>query len=177
MHATRRTDQAALPSPSPFPLSIGAGRPHYPAPPPYCSIKPFTPLCLDQVLMSLGVSPPPPPMFSDQVSMLPRPLSYQIKSRCNEVMLHEESPLGQITLECFLTGAKNVFSLGFVPVKEDLVVLLARDVEVRLPLLCYIALLLSPAFIMLVSSPSSSARYHWFLYRRTWLCCSLGTWR
>ena len=46
-------------------------------------------------------------------------------------MLHKESPLGEITLECFLTGAKNVFQLGFVPVKEDLVVLLARDTEVN----------------------------------------------
>lgn len=94
-----------------------------------------------------------------------------------QVMLHKESPLGEITLECFLSGAKNVFQvqyrvctgycgyavslslalaagmagssapcicstqlicpcqcacfqLGFVPVKEDLVVLLARDTEV-----------------------------------------------
>ena len=46
-------------------------------------------------------------------------------------MLHRESPLGEITLECFLSGAKNVFQLGFVPVKEDLVVLLARDVGVE----------------------------------------------
>ena len=54
-----------------------------------------------------------------------------VRSRHNEVMLHKESPLGEITLECFLTGAKNVFQLGFVPVKEDLVVLLARDVDVN----------------------------------------------
>jgi len=54
-----------------------------------------------------------------------------VRSKHNEVMLHKESPLGEITLECFLTGAKNVFQLGFVPVKEDLVVLLARDVEVH----------------------------------------------
>jgi regulator of nonsense transcripts 1 len=53
-----------------------------------------------------------------------------VRSRHNEVMLHKESPLGEITLECFLTGGKNVFQLGFVPVKEDLVVLLARDVDV-----------------------------------------------
>lgn len=53
-----------------------------------------------------------------------------VRSKHNEVMLHKESPLGEITLECFLTGAKNVFQLGFVPVKEDLVVLLARDTEV-----------------------------------------------
>ena len=54
-----------------------------------------------------------------------------VRSRHNEVMLHKESPLGEITLECFLTGARNVFQLGFVPVKEDLVVLLARDVDVN----------------------------------------------
>ena len=54
-----------------------------------------------------------------------------VRSRNNEVMLHKESPLGEITLECFITGAKNVFQLGFVPVKEDLVVLLARDTEVN----------------------------------------------
>jgi len=65
---------------------------------------------------------------------LPFAMPSQIKSRSNEVMLHAESPLGEITLECFLTGAKNVFQLGFVPVKEDLVVLLARDVEVIWPL-------------------------------------------
>uniref|UniRef100_A0A7S2DKE2 Upf1 domain-containing protein n=2 Tax=Haptolina brevifila TaxID=156173 RepID=A0A7S2DKE2_9EUKA len=53
-----------------------------------------------------------------------------VRSKNNEVMLHKESPLGEITLECFITGAKNVFQLGFVPVKEDLVVLLARDTEV-----------------------------------------------
>jgi hypothetical protein len=37
-----------------------------------------------------------------------------VKSRNNEVMLHKESPLGEITLECFLTGGHNVFQLGFV---------------------------------------------------------------
>ena len=54
-----------------------------------------------------------------------------IRSKHNEVMLHRESPLGEITLECFLSGAKNVFQLGSVPVKEDLVVLLARDVSIE----------------------------------------------
>ena len=32
-----------------------------------------------------------------------------VKSRNNEVMLHKESPLGEIILECFLTGWRNVF--------------------------------------------------------------------
>ena len=54
---------------------------------------------------------------------------HMVRSKNSEVMLHKESPLGEITLECFLTGAKNIFQLGFVPVKEDLVVLLARDVD------------------------------------------------
>ena len=53
-----------------------------------------------------------------------------VKSGNNQVMLHKESPLGEITLECFLTGVTNAFQLGFVPVQEDLVVLLARDVDV-----------------------------------------------
>ena len=46
-------------------------------------------------------------------------------------MLHKESPLGEIALECFLTGTKNLFQLGFVPVKDDLVVLLARDADAQ----------------------------------------------
>ena len=35
-----------------------------------------------------------------------------VRSKHNEVVLHKESPLGEITLECFLTGTKNVFQLG-----------------------------------------------------------------
>ena len=37
---------------------------------------------------------------------------HMVRSKHNEVMLHKESPLGEITLECFLTGAKNIFQLG-----------------------------------------------------------------
>ena len=54
-----------------------------------------------------------------------------VRSKHNEVVLHKESPLGEITLECFLTGGKNVFQLGFVPVEDDLVVLLRRDVDIN----------------------------------------------
>jgi len=39
-----------------------------------------------------------------------------VRSKHNEVVLHKESPLGEITLECFLTGTKNVFQLGAPPI-------------------------------------------------------------
>jgi regulator of nonsense transcripts 1 len=40
----------------------------------------------------------------------------QVKSKCREVQLHRDSPLGEAVLECYASGNKNVFSLGFVPV-------------------------------------------------------------
>lgn len=40
----------------------------------------------------------------------------QVKSKCREVQLHKDSPLGEAVLECYATGNKNVFTLGFVPV-------------------------------------------------------------
>ena len=49
----------------------------------------------------------------------------QVKSRCKEVSLHRDSPLGETVLECYASGSRNVFALGFVPVKsENTVVLL-----------------------------------------------------
>ena len=36
---------------------------------------------------------------------------HMVRSRHNEVMLHKESPLGEITLECFISGVKNAFQL------------------------------------------------------------------
>jgi len=51
-----------------------------------------------------------------------------VRSRNKEVQLHADSPLGDMVLECYLTGQKNVFTLGFVPcVDDEVVVLLARD--------------------------------------------------
>lgn len=52
-----------------------------------------------------------------------------IRSKHKVVTLHKDSPLGEMTLECYLTGTKNVFQLGFIPAKDDnTVVLLSRDV-------------------------------------------------
>jgi hypothetical protein len=52
----------------------------------------------------------------------------QVKSKSREVQLHRDSSLGEAVLECYASGNRNVFSLGFVPVAGDnTVVLLARD--------------------------------------------------
>ena len=51
-----------------------------------------------------------------------------VRSRNKEVSLHKESPLGDMVLECYVTGTRNAFQLGFIPCKsENVVVLLARD--------------------------------------------------
>ncbi|GAX77331.1 hypothetical protein CEUSTIGMA_g4777.t1 [Chlamydomonas eustigma] len=57
-----------------------------------------------------------------------------VKSKNKEVQLHKDSPLGDAVLECYASGTRNVFVLGFVPVKsENTVVLLARDTPVHHP--------------------------------------------
>jgi hypothetical protein len=59
---------------------------------------------------------------------LPKTCTIQVKSKSREVQLHKDSSLGEAVLECYASGNKNVFSLGFVPVAGDnTVVLLARD--------------------------------------------------
>ena len=45
-----------------------------------------------------------------------------------EVSLHRDSPLGETVLECYNCGERNVFVLGFIPAKqEQVVVLLCRS--------------------------------------------------
>lgn len=57
-----------------------------------------------------------------------------VRSRCREVQLHKDSPLGDAVLECYNSGARNIFVLGFVPVRSDnTVVLLARDTPPNAP--------------------------------------------
>lgn len=36
-----------------------------------------------------------------------------------EVSLHKDSPLGETVLECYNSGSRNVFALGFVPLKDE----------------------------------------------------------
>ncbi len=58
----------------------------------------------------------------------------QVRSKNKEVKLHKDSPLGDTVLECYVTGSRNVFALGFVPVKsENTVVLLSREVTANNP--------------------------------------------
>jgi regulator of nonsense transcripts 1 len=51
-------------------------------------------------------------------------LHHLVKSRHKSVQLHPKSSLGDTTLECYACGSKNVFLLGFIPAKEDTVVVL-----------------------------------------------------
>lgn len=58
----------------------------------------------------------------------------QVKAKLKEVQLHKDSPLGDTVLECYNSGSRNVFALGFVPVKaENTVVLLSRDTSPNAP--------------------------------------------
>ena len=51
-----------------------------------------------------------------------------VRSRNNHVQLHDEGPLGDTVLECYCCGTKNVFTLGFIPSKQDsVVILLCRE--------------------------------------------------
>ena len=55
-------------------------------------------------------------------------VNHLVRSRHKAVALHESSPLGDSTLECFNCGSRNVFLLGFIPSKQDnVVVLLCRE--------------------------------------------------
>lgn len=55
-------------------------------------------------------------------------IQHLVRSKNKEVSLHPESPLGETVLECYNCGCRNVFLLGFIPAKQDsVVVLLCRD--------------------------------------------------
>lgn len=55
-------------------------------------------------------------------------IQHLVRSKQKEVALHPESPLGETVLECYNCGCRNVFLLGFIPAKQDaVVVLLCRD--------------------------------------------------
>ena len=78
-------------------------------------------------------SPPPPPHHSlislSSLTPLPPPshshiINHLVRSKCKEVSLHRDSPLGETVLECYNCGSRNVFLLGFIPAKADSVVVL-----------------------------------------------------
>ena len=39
--------------------------------------------------------------------------------QARDVALHKDSPLGDAVLECYNSGSRNVFGLGFVPLKDE----------------------------------------------------------
>ena len=55
-------------------------------------------------------------------------VQHLVRSKSKQVSLHPDSPLGETTLECYNCGCKNIFLLGFIPAKNDsVVVLLCRE--------------------------------------------------
>eukprot|EP00878_Enallax_costatus_P027090 GHUV01029134.1.p1 GENE.GHUV01029134.1~~GHUV01029134.1.p1 ORF type:complete len:229 (+),score=44.50 GHUV01029134.1:522-1208(+) len=97
-----------------------------------------------------------------------------VKSKCREVQLHKDSPLGEAVLECYASGNRNVFSLGFVPVAGDnTVVLLARDTPASGPAVRDLGVDMSQ-----VSAVSSCRGWYRCVYschagaNLFWACCS-----
>jgi len=45
---------------------------------------------------------------------------WQVKAKVKQCKLHKDSPLGDAMLECYSCASRNVFALGFVPVKVTL---------------------------------------------------------
>lgn len=51
-------------------------------------------------------------------------VTHMVLSRHTSVSLHEDSGLGDTTLECYNCGKQNVFNLGFISAKQDQVVVM-----------------------------------------------------
>mmetsp|Transcript_25420 Transcript_25420/g.27792 ORF Transcript_25420/g.27792 Transcript_25420/m.27792 type:complete len:1081 (+) Transcript_25420:100-3342(+) len=55
-------------------------------------------------------------------------IQHLVRSRNRTVSLHPDSPLGETLIECYNCGSRNVFLMGFIPAKNDsVVVLLCRE--------------------------------------------------
>ena len=51
-----------------------------------------------------------------------------MRTKAKKVQLHPDSPLGETLVECYNCGSCNVFGMGFMPAKNDsVVVLLCRE--------------------------------------------------
>jgi len=55
-------------------------------------------------------------------------IQHLVRSKNKQISLHPDSPLGDTILECYNCGCRNIFLLGFIPAKNDsVVVLLCRE--------------------------------------------------
>eukprot|EP00331_Platyophrya_macrostoma_P020281 CAMPEP_0176468904 /NCGR_PEP_ID=MMETSP0127-20121128/39421_1 /TAXON_ID=938130 /ORGANISM="Platyophrya macrostoma, Strain WH" /LENGTH=1177 /DNA_ID=CAMNT_0017862663 /DNA_START=106 /DNA_END=3639 /DNA_ORIENTATION=+ len=55
-------------------------------------------------------------------------ITHMVLAKHTSLTLHPDSPLGDAPLECYVCGMKNIFSLGFVPSKEEsVVVIICRE--------------------------------------------------
>jgi hypothetical protein len=92
----------------------------------------------------------------------------QVKTKSREVQLHKDSALGEAVLECYASGNRNVFSLGFVPVAGDnTVVLLARDTPASSPAVRDLGVDMSQVSFVCV---------WWGLGEDAWDCVGQGSW-
>jgi len=54
-------------------------------------------------------------------------IHHLVRSRCKELCLHADSPLGETIIECFNCLSRNIFMMGFLPKGDGVVVLLCRN--------------------------------------------------
>lgn len=80
------------------------------------------------------------------------------------MQLHKDSALGEAVLECYASGNRNVFSLGFVPVAGDnTVVLLARDTPANSPAVRDLGVDMSQVCVYCVMVCNASCRLMYIL--------------